>query len=75
MFDIPGKMLQINLFMMVFKCKDKIWKHILKRVYNEKFGGSIIVSNAPYGSGTVVLDVILPIHWAAILYLIYFRFR
>ena len=28
----------------------------LKRVYNEKFGDSRIVSNAPYGSWTVVMD-------------------
>ncbi len=40
----------------------------LKRVYNEKFGGSRLVSNGPYGSGTVVLDGIFPFYSAVILF-------
>jgi hypothetical protein len=33
------------------------------------------VSNAPYGSGTVVLDGIFTFYLAVLLYRIYFRFR
>ena len=40
----------------------------LKRVYNEKFGGSRLVSNGPYGTETMVMEILFPFHWAAILY-------
>ena len=41
---------------------------VFNRVYSEKFGGSRIVSNAPYGSGTVVLDGIFTFYSAVILF-------
>ena len=54
-------------------CTDKYFKRSVHS--NEKFGGSKIVSKVPYGSGTVVIEVLFPFHWAAILYLFYFRFH